>query len=1039
MSTISSTGLVSGLPISDLIDALMSVHQQPLIRLQGRLSTMVSQRTALIQISANLLSIQNIASRLATASTFDQTATTSSDESILLATSSTGASPGQYTFTVRNLAAAHQVISSGFATQDSTLVGAGTFTIETSAALLNRSTALSALNGGDGVGAGHIRITDRAGNGAEIDLRSVSTIQDVVSAINSQSSADVLARVEGDHLVLEDQTGLTSGDLVVAEVGNGTTAADLGLLVSHVDGVITGGDLVALAFDTRLDDINDGNGVNALKAQKDFRITLADGTALEYDLSARLSVEYRDNGDGTFTDLSTPLSVLNGGAGVSLGVISVTNRAGEQVEIDLSAAETIRDVTTAAGWAEADMTVTVSGSHLVITDNSTGDGSMLIEDTDGTTASALGIDTSASSGTLTGDDIFFVETIGDVVRLINAHADNTTGSGVKVMASISTTKPGLTLTDVTSGGGTFTVEGLNGSDAAEDLGIAGSVAGNTIESRRLLAGLDTTLLRSLNGGSGVTQLGDLQLTDRNGDVAVVNLSSAETLADVIAAINAAPTDITASVSASSLGIQLTDSSGGTGSLVIADLGGSTVAADLNIAFDGTEDKVASGNLQRQYVSAASRLSTFGANGVPAGKFRITDSTGAAAVVDLTQGNEVTLQDVIDEINSRPIGVVASINATGDGLLLEDSAGGTGVLTVAEEGGTTAQALGILGSASDGKTFIDGTFETRLTIDSGDTLTDVIDKIRESGARVNAAIINDGSGSKPYRLSLTSLNSGISGGMAIDAGATGLDFATLTNARDAKVLFGSPDAEAPLVLTSSTNTLSDAIAGVRLDLVSAADEPVTITVSRDTDTIVSDLSGFVAAFNAAVSSIDNLTRYDTETETRAVLTGDATARRARQRLIGLVNRTIDGLPPTMNRLADVGITLTGGSSLSFDEDAFRKAWEENPAAVAELFTHEVTDDEDETTVTGFGGVIDGGIAGLIEATTGVIPIREQAMQTSEKMLNNRIEQLSKLLEGRRARLMAQFNAMEMVIAQLQSQQTALAGIMSLSITQTGSAS
>jgi len=1030
MSTISTgIGLISGIDFYSMVDGLMAIQQRPLVQLQERLGVLMSRRTALLQISAQLLSIQNAASRFMEADFFHSARATSSNESAILATAGAGAAFGQYTFTVHNLASAHQVISAGFATQDATLVGAGTLTIEGADALLNRSTTLSTLNGGAGVRSGKIHITDRAGNAAEIDLRTASTIDDVVDAINAQTDASVTARVEGDHLVLEDQTGLTTGDLVVSEVGTGQTAADLGLLVDHLNGTIVGGELVTLSSDTRLEGLNDDNGVRVRKALKDFRITLADGTALEYDLSDRLSIEYRDNGDGTFTDLSTPLSVLNRGAGVSLGMIRVTNRAGDEAEIDLSSAQTIRDITTAAEWAELDISVTLSGSHLVVTDESGGDGSLVIEDVDGTTASALGIAGSTDDSDLTGDDIFFIDTVGDAVRVINAHADNDDGGGgVKLLAAISTDGPGLILTDTTSGGQVLEVEALNDSLAAFDLGIVGAASGNTIESRRLLAGLNTVLLRSLNGGSGVSQIGSIQLTDRSGVVAPVDLSNAESLTDVLTAINTAPTAITASISASGLGIELLDTSGGAGPLVIEDLGGAATAADLNIAFNGAENAVESGNLQRQYVSATTRLTAFrNGSGVPAGKFTIIDSQGVSALVDLTQGDEVTLQDVIDEINSRGIGVVARINDTGDGLLLEDTAGGGGLLKVSEEGGTTAGALGILGTAAEGETFIDGTFETRITVAGGDTLNDVLNKVRDSGAQVNATIINDGTGDRPYRLSLTSSTSGRDGQIVVDVGTTGLSFDTLMEAHDATVLFGSPDADAPLVLTSSTNTLNDVIPGVRLDLIAPSSEPVTISITQNVDAIASDLSSFVTAFNAAISQIDELTRYDPETETRGLLTGDATARRVRQRLINMVNQTIDGLPSTMNRLSRAGVTLSKGSSLQFDEEAFREAFENNPDGVVELFTHEVTNTEGETVVTGFGGVIRDVIEQIIESDTGLIPIQEESILRTEDLLNDRIDQLEILLDRRRERLLAEFYAMETALSQLQAQQTALAGI------------
>lgn len=1013
MSTISSgTGLVSGLPISDLVDALMEIQRRPITLMQSRLSTLTNRRAAFVQISAQLLSIQNTVSNLTKTDFFRSVKVASSNENAIIATGTAGAATGQYSFTVRNLASAHQVVSRGFATRDSSLLGAGTLTIETAQAALNRATPLAQLNGGEGVRAGKIKITDRAGQTATIDLTAAQTIDDVVSAINGQSQVGVTARVGGDHLVLEDRTGLTTGSLSVTEVGTGRAAAGLGILGSSSTGILTGRDLVSLAASARLVDLNDGNGVRVLKNQADFSVSLADGTLLNVELSEYLGQ-------------STLLSTLNSGAGVPAGQVRLTNRAGQTATVDLSSASTIGDVKTAIESAGLSLTVDTSGGHLIIKDASTGTAETKIEEVGtGTTAAALGLAASSTTGSITGNDVYFIRTVGDVLRLINSDVNN----GGKLVASISSSGTGLTLTDTTSGANPFQVTALNGSKAAEDLGLLNSASSGTIESRRLLAGLNTVLLRSLNGGNGIGP-GQIQLTDRAGAAAVVDLSGAQTLADVITAINDAGTSITASVSSSGLGIELRDTSGGTGNLTIADLTG-TAAADLGIAANDAVDRVAKDNLQRQYVSTATLLSEF-RDGVVRGKFKITDSMGRSAVVDLTQGDERTLADVISEINSRGIGVIARINDTGDGLLLEDTAAGGGRLTVAEEGaGTTAKSLGILGKAADGETLINGSRETRITLTGSDTLDTLLTKLRSSGAPVNASILNDGTSSNSYRLNLTSAQSGREGTLAIDAGSTGLAFETLVRGRDASVVFGPADAAAPLVLTSSTNTLTDTITGVRLELIAPSEQPVTITIARDVDAIVSTISQFVSAFNSAVSTIDKLSKYDPETEKAAVLNADATARTIRSGLISAVNSRIQGLSGKYSLPSGVGVSLSGGSSLTFDEDKFRKAMDQDPAAVEALFA---------TADTGFGSILDKTLDRFTDDGSGLIPLRDEALQGSADILNNRITQMETLISKRRDRLLAQFRAMETALAKLQTQQTSLSMLSNLLSTASSSSS
>jgi len=1007
MSTISSgVGLISGLNIQSLVDGLIAVQSRPITLLQNRVAGITQQRTALLSLSAQLLAIQSATARFKTASSFSTANATSSNDQILLATTNSSVATGQYSFLVRNLAANSQVISTGFATADSTSLGAGTLTIETSSALVNKSTLLRNLNGGSGVPAGKIRITDRAGASAEVDLTGAATIRDVIHAINSQTGADVTVSVNGDRLVLTDQSGGT-GVLRVQEVGAGHTAQGLGLLGSVTANTLQGQDLVRISNTTSLADLNDGAGIRRSAGGGDFTINLSDGGAINVSLSDQI------------TD-ATRLSTLNNGGGVPAGSFRITNRAGATADIDLSTATTLGEVKAAITAANLNVAVTYNGGKLVLTDSSTGTGSLKVEElAGGTTAGALGIAKASVNNTITGDVVYRVQSLGDVIRIINTDINN----AGRVNAAISADGRGLTLTDNAGGAGALSVTAIGTSKAAEDLGLDAAASGTTLTTRRLVGGLDSVLLRTLNGGAGVER-GVISLRDRAGNLANVDVGNAQSLSDVLDAINAAGLGLTASVSNNGLGIQLQDASGGTGNLQISDVSGHT-ARDLGIEVDSASSNVKGKNLQRQYVSAATRLTAFreGA-GVPPGKFKITDSTGASAVVDLTQGNEVNLQDVIDEINSRPIGVVASINATGDGLLLTDTAGGVGKLKVAEEGGTTAKALNILGEAATGATFIDGSLETRVTVTAGDTLQSLVTKIRATGAPVSVSIVNDSSAANSFRLNLTSTVSGRIGELAVDGGATALSFDTLVAARDAAVIFGSGDSSSPIVLTSSTNTINNAVDGLNLTLVGTSNQPVTVTVNRSIDGLVKDIGQFVTAYNTALSTIKQATSFNTDTSQRGVLLGDDATNRVRDRLNRIANRVIPGATGQYNRLSAVGISVVnnGGGALALDEAKFRAAYAADPEAVTKLFA-------DET--NGFAKFISDEVDALTKSETGVIPRRDEALQEKVDLLNRRAGQLQILIDKQRQRLTNQFNNTESILARLQQQQNSLAALASIS--------
>jgi flagellar hook-associated protein 2 len=147
---------------------------------------------------------------------------------------------------------------------------------------------------------------------------------------------------------------------------------------------------------------------------------------------------------------------------------------------------------------------------------------------------------------------------------------------------------------------------------------------------------------------------------------------------------------------------------------------------------------------------------------------------------------------------------------------------------------------------------------------------------------------------------------------------------------------------------------------------------------------------------------------------------------------MVTGSVAGLSPTLSRLSAAGITLSGGDSLRFDEQAFREALERDPEAIVALFTHEEIGEDGKRVVTGFGGLIEDDLERLTSADTGVIPIREESIRASERLLNERISQMEVLLGRRRERLLDDFYAMESALARLQSQQTALSQLAILSM-------
>lgn len=614
----SNVGLVTGLNIQDTVKQLMAIASRPKDILKTRTDALKQEQLAYDTLGSKLLSFQFSANKLKTSTVYSTRTAKSSNESLLQVAIATGATPSIGTMQIRPVqaASAQQVVSQVFEGASANL-GSGTFSFGFGG-FLDQGINLDQINEGAGLQRGKIRITDRSGTAAVIDLSFARTVDDVLAAINNNTDVGVNASVSGDSFVLTDNSG-GSGSLTVAEVAGGSTAASLGLSgISVAANSATGADILRLHSGTKLSTLNDGNGVTVSKQGiVDIDVTLSDGSSL-------------------------------------------------------------------------------------------------------------------------GIDLHDADTLGKVLEQIN-----TAGAG-KLTAAISGDGNRIELTDLTSGSSDFKVEnGVTGT-AADDLGISTTTSGSSITGKRILSGLRDTLLSSLNGGSGVGTLGALQVTDRAGVSASINLAGAETLSDVIGLVNAASPNVTASINTARNGLVIADNSGGVGNLVIANGDATNTADKLGLAADQAAATKNSGALKRQTISEATLVSSLnGGKGVVFGDIRITDSKGVSRTANLkSSGLEPkTVGDVIDAINLLTNGVEARINDAGDGVILVDTAEGTGTLGVTDLSGDIAKSLNLTRAST--KTDVNGT--ERQVINGTNSHTIDLSNLQSSSAAVPLSSLNGGKG------------------------------------------------------------------------------------------------------------------------------------------------------------------------------------------------------------------------------------------------------------------------------------------------------
>jgi len=371
---------------------------------------------------------------------------------------------------------------------------------------------------------------------------------------------------------------------------------------------------------------------------------------------------------------------------------------------------------------------------------------------------------------------------------------------------------------------------------------------------------------------------------------------------------------------------------------------------------------------------------------------------------------------LDAINSASsIQVLAQINSSGNGIEIVDQSGGTGVLKVEEVGGSTARDLNIL-SSTDGSS-IDGSFETIIEItNENNTLQGVRNAINDIDASVKASIVNDGTGINPYHLFITSSHSGSAGRMIVDpelSGGEELEFSSITQPQDAVILLGEKN---PLLITESSNTIDEAIAGLTLNLLSAdSAKTVQVNVSADLETIKQDIINFIDSYNEIMDFINTQQSYDADTQqTGGVLFGDVNLMNIRNDLRNSVTDSIES-SGSITSIFQIGVNVDLTGKLVLDESKLDEVLNNDLEGVKNLFYEE----------TGIAGRVKNYLSSITDATEGLIAYIEDSIQNQNEDYQDRIEAQERLLEIKEEILRRQFTQMEEYLAQMQSQSAWLA--------------
>lgn len=321
---------------------------------------------------------------------------------------------------------------------------------------------------------------------------------------------------------------------------------------------------------------------------------------------------------------------------------------------------------------------------------------------------------------------------------------------------------------------------------------------------------------------------------------------------------------------------------------------------------------------------------------------------------------------------------------------------------------------------------DGQKTYTVPIDSETTLGGLAVKINEAtDGKVRASAINlSGGNPATYALVMQGTETGLSKGsisIGVPPDAGVLQSAVIDQAEDALInIAGVGD------ITRATNTISDVIPGVTLNLKQAIDAPVLITVSSDAKKTAESFGKVIKAFNDVVSYSKDQSKIERiEDKNNSNQTTNAFSPLARVRVddlavediktaLSLVRNSQDS---SIKVFSDLGITTQRDGTLAFDDKKFLAAIDEDPNASQSL-------------LSSFADKL-GSVDGVVAQYTrfqGQIQIAKKANDDENATMKERLDRITQSLDKQTEMLKKTFANLESNVGKLNSDQQALTNIL-----------
>lgn len=321
----------------------------------------------------------------------------------------------------------------------------------------------------------------------------------------------------------------------------------------------------------------------------------------------------------------------------------------------------------------------------------------------------------------------------------------------------------------------------------------------------------------------------------------------------------------------------------------------------------------------------------------------------------------------------------------------------------------------------------------IAVSNSATLSEIRDAINDSSdnSSINATIITDDTG---QRLVFSAKSSGLENEIKItvaDDDANNTDTAGLSRlafdsagVQNVNQVVEAVDAsitiDGAVTVSSATNEFKNVIDGITITAKKAQgidDDVSTLTVKENNNNIKAGLNGFVESYNELLELSKNLGRSGEDGA--GVMAGDSLLRGVMSKLRQEITNSIDLGNGNSLSLSQLGVESDRYGKLSLDSERLNEQVESNVDLVQQFFVGENNDEG------GFAQSFDT-LMDFYTKSDGLIQNRIDSKEGQLRGIDDERVSFARKMESLESRLYAQYNSMDMLVANLNATSSYLQG-------------